>query len=51
MRRVHNNHFADFRTDQNISNQTCSVEWIVVQSDGAEGKLHGSACYPLIGHC
>lgn len=34
-----------------IAKQTCSVEWIVVQRDGAEGKLHGSTCYPLIDNC
>lgn len=30
---------------------TCSVERVVVQCDGAEGKLHGSTRYSLVDHC
>lgn len=47
MRTVQYHCFAYFTT----AKQTCSVEWIVVQRDGAEGKLHGSTRYPLIDHC
>lgn len=48
MRKVQYHRFADFTT---VAKQTCSVEWIVIQCDGAEGKLHGSTCNPLIDHC